>query len=94
MFHFPGSGPQPTWKHPVYLITSAVLGGMLSVLVQILLVMTNIDDQAADFSLGTPWRLALIGFGIILGWLVGRFWWRWVYVERRWGEKTPPTPTA
>lgn len=95
MFHFPAAGPQPTWKRPVYLATTIVLWMLLGVFVQIiLLVFVDRDEQSSTFSITTWWRLALvIAFGI-LGYFIGRLWWRLVYVERRWGEKpTPPQPS-
>jgi len=29
----------------------------------------------------------LLGLGLSAGWLMGRTWWRWVYVERRWARR-------
>lgn len=31
-------------------------------------------------------QYGLLLFGVIGGWLVGRVWWRLVYVERRWSK--------
>lgn len=87
MFHRPAAGPQPSWKRPVYLITTSVLGLLMVLLAQILW-LTLVDDKnlAPTSWLGVSFSLQIIVLviGVIGGFLVGRIWWQWVYIDRRW----------
>lgn len=85
MFRQPPPGPQPVWKRPVYLMASAILGGLLGFLLTLILGGLNLE-----FALISSPRLVLVFYaidiiGLISGFFVGRLWWRLVYIERRWG---------
>lgn len=103
MFRTPPPGPQPRWKRPVYLACSTLLGIILSYAVHAILEFALLLDAQRNgtenllrwtthFGIGPcalpVWlQYGLLALGIIGGFLTGRVWWRWVYVERKW-EKT------
>lgn len=104
MFHFPAPGPQPTWKRPVYLVCSTVLYVILSFGLHAIIEQWLLNSRLADHqtirwysffggqcALPPVLSYGLLALGLISGPLIGRIWWRWVYVERRWGEKTTTT---
>lgn len=89
MFRQPPIGPQPSWKRPIYLTATVILWTWLGLFMQILfLIVVDRDEQLANFSLVSPWRLLWLAIFGLLGFFIGRIWWRWIYVEGRWvGQK-------
>lgn len=106
MFHFPGPEPQPSWKRPVYLLCSTLLFVVLSFGLHAVIEQSMLQAQLKA-NTSVPWytffggqcalppwaSYGLLVLGVIAGPLIGRAWWRWVYIERRWSEKTN-TPKA
>lgn len=92
MFRQPPPDPPPTWKRPVYLIASSLLGLVLSLGLhaiieqmylgwveanQATIVWTNVLDSCA---LPLWVQIILPVVGLAGGFIQGRIWWRWVYV--------------
>jgi hypothetical protein len=80
-------------KKYAYLLASITLGLLLSLIFQAFIEMAYLgrmaeDGQSVDFYNGcalTLWLQASIWLvGAIGGFLLGRFWWRWLYVDRVW----------
>lgn len=94
--------PQPKWKRPLYLILTTLLGLLLSIGAHAVLETWYLDRAAArgwtivwsspfgigDCALPVWVQLSLPLVGLVGGWSVGRIWWRYVYVDGRWGGKT------
>lgn len=105
MFFHPRENP-PRWYHRLYLTLSAVLGILLSFIAHALLELWYLASAESagtiasivwtkHFGLGScalPLSLqyGLFIVGLVGGFLLGRVWWRWVYVERRWEKKISP----
>lgn len=97
MFRQPPPGPQPTWKRPIYLACSTLLGVITSYgLHSIIESMYLRQADPASITWQTPFglgacalpnwlNLGLLGLGLVGGFLTGRVWWRLVYIEGRWG---------
>lgn len=61
----------------------------LGVFAQILfLIVVDRDEQLDNFSFADPWRLVVISVAGLLGFFIGRLWWRWIYVEGRWSQRS------
>ncbi|MFH0805205.1 MAG: hypothetical protein V1916_03340 [Patescibacteria group bacterium] len=86
--------PTPT-KHVVYLVATTVLGILISLIAHAVLE-TIVLNWAQDVGRGITWyggcalhpavQIGLLVAGALGGFFLGRFWWRWVYVERRWAQ--------
>ncbi|MBI5404958.1 MAG: hypothetical protein HY976_01900 [Candidatus Kerfeldbacteria bacterium] len=102
MFRRAATGPQPTWKRPLYLGLTVVLGVILSYVLHSGLEIWYLSVAEGNGwtivwtkhlgvgSCALPWwvQYGLLAVGIIGGYELGRTWWRLVYVERRWaGDK-------
>lgn len=101
MFRAPDlSKPQPAWKRPLYLTSTTVLGFLLSILAHAI-IETWYLAQAETRHWTVHWtslyrnglcalsvwaQVVLPLVGIVGGLLVGRLWWRLVYVEGRWSR--------
>ncbi|MFA6215109.1 MAG: hypothetical protein WC768_00900 [Patescibacteria group bacterium] len=89
---FFGSPKNPTkFKHAVYLIAATILGILLSFIIHALIEInylgwTEKQGIAVTFYHGCALlpiiQIGLWLFGAIGGFLLGRVWWRLVYVER------------
>lgn len=88
-------------KKTIYIILSMVLGVMLSFLLHALIEFFFLEyarahsvyvnwnmDLGASCSLPGIVQLAILLLGIIGGYTIGQYWWRIVYVEKRYGNKT------
>lgn len=101
---FPSSPPttQPAWKRPVYLACTILLGIILSYGVHAILEIAylrwaentgHVITWYTHFGLGScalhpVVQYGLLATGIVWGWLTGRIWWRWVYVEgKHWHQR-------
>lgn len=101
MFRQPPPGPQPVWKRPVYLVGATLLGvitsyGLHSIIEAIYLAQSDPATIIWRTHLGLglcalpDWlQYGLLLGGLIGGYMTGRIWWRWVYIERRWSENSP-----
>lgn len=88
---------QPTrLKKVVYLSASVVLGLLLSVIAHALIEINYLhwvfsQGRAARFygncALPPALQVALLILGVVGGFLLGRFWWQKVYVDRAWAKK-------
>jgi len=101
MFRTPPPGPQPQWKRPLYLVLTTLLGVMLSYGVHSVLELAYLWNAERNdvlvnwtqhFGVGAcalpEWlQYGVLALGLIGGFLIGRIWWRWVYVERKWEKK-------
>ena len=91
---FFGAPGKPTrLKQAVYLIAATVLGLILSFIVHAFIEISylrwvDIRGLIVPFYNGcalTPLlQIALLVFGVIGGFFLGRFWWRKIYIERAW----------
>ncbi len=102
MFRQPPPGPQPPWKRPVYLTLSAVLGILISygfhVLIELWWLWRTLPSDLvwrSHFGLGSCALAAWLDYSLLLsgtvgGLVIGRMWWRWVYIERRWWRTEKP----
>ncbi len=84
-------------KHVVYLISATILGVLLSFIAHALIEMAYLswaykNNYAVTFYGGCalPWELqiGLVLAGIVGGFLLGRWWWRLVYVEKKYEDET------
>lgn len=82
-FNKPG---EPTLiKKTIYLIAATILGGELSVLLGTLVLASKYQkNENQDACL--VWY-SFIALGALCGFLVGRFWWLKLYVEKVWAKK-------
>lgn len=93
MFRAPSPNPQPHWKRPIYLFSTAILGAMLAVLGEIM--WSVFADTTVSLS-GPLIRFDALSIILVVvvavgGFFVGRVWWQMVYIERRWGGiHSPP----
>jgi hypothetical protein len=109
MFHRHPPKPTPA-KHAIYLCASTLFGVFLSMLVHAgletwLLRRAEGNGTIADIqwhsmfgagSCALP-LVIIVGLpiiGAIGGFLLGRIWWRWVYLEHRWMRKDTPNVRA
>lgn len=104
MFRHVPPGPQPGWKRPLYLALTTLLGLIVSFGLHAVIELWYlwyaqgrgwVIHWTNPFGVGLcalpVWlQYALPVLGLVVGFLVGRVWWRWVYVERRWEKKTVP----
>lgn len=95
-------GPQPTWKRPVYLSLATLLGLIISFGFHAVIELWYLSYAQSHnlaihwtqhFGLGScslpTWvQYGLPVLGLVGGFLLGRTWWQWVYVERRWERQT------
>ncbi|MFA6098084.1 MAG: hypothetical protein WCV50_04770 [Patescibacteria group bacterium] len=83
-------------KHYTYLIAATILGVFLSLLAHII-IETNYLRWAQDAGRKIVWyggcslhpliQIGLLVVGAAGGFLIGRLWWRWLYIDHRWGKK-------
>lgn len=100
MFRSIPPGPQPAWKRPVYLACTTLLGVIASYGLHALLELLYLWAAQRNgweihwtrhFGVGLCALPAFVQYGLFVagvvgGFLLGRVWWRWVYVERRWEQ--------
>ncbi len=93
---FMNVGKPTQLKKVIYLIASIILGLLLSFIAHALIEIGYLrwvlnQGQLAPFYGGcalAPWfQAALWASGIIGGFILGRFWWRKIYIERVWLKK-------
>lgn len=86
-------GNPTKFKKTVYLSASVVLGVMLSFLAHAIIEMIYLrlassQDWPVSFHYGCALPLVLsyglFIIGIIGGYFLGRYWWRWIYIDRVW----------
>lgn len=101
MFQRIPPGPQPAWKRPLYLGLTTLLGVMVSYVLHAVVevwYLSAAETRGWDVrwtkhlglglcALPVAAQYGLLATGLIGGFLMGRVWWRWVYVERRWGRR-------
>ncbi|MFA6587549.1 MAG: hypothetical protein WCT08_00600 [Patescibacteria group bacterium] len=95
MFHI--TPPKPTKaKHIIYLISTTILGILLSLLAHVGLESWYLHWAQDNNHLvvwyggcALPWevQVALPILGALFGFWLGRIWWRIVYVEQKWLKK-------
>ena len=88
--------PNPTpAKHIAYLCTTVLLGVLVSILAHVGLEAISLNwAERAGYAVHWYWGCALhpaiqIGLpilGAVGGYFLGRFWWQWVYVDRKWAR--------
>lgn len=92
MFHLKSPTASPT-KHVIYLIAATVLGLLLSFLVHAIieiLYLQSMEKQGIIVILrgvcALPWALQYLlwAIGGVGGFILGRFWWRKIYIEKVW----------
>ena len=83
-------------KKTVYLFTTTILGAMLSFIIHALIEISYLswalkNNYNVTFYNGCALhpviQIALWIIGIVGGFLLGRFWWRKVYIEKVWAKK-------
>jgi hypothetical protein len=93
-FNAPGNPSQ--LKKAIYLSASTILGVLLSFIVHAFIEIRYLrwaesHGRSVIFyggcALPPALRIALLLLGIVGGFLLGRFWWRKVYIERVWAKK-------
>jgi hypothetical protein len=92
MFH--RQAPKATKnKHIIYLIAAIILGLLLSVLVHVWIETTYLNSAMAHdkditwyggCALSWTAQIALPILGALGGYMLGRWWWRVIYIEQRW----------
>ena len=93
-FNAPG---KPTkFKQALYLTAAVILGVLLSLIANVFIEIYYLNwamDQGVTVVLYNGYALSpalsygLFLGGAILGFIFGRNWWRWVYVDRVWEKK-------
>jgi hypothetical protein len=92
---FKAPGKPTSLKKAVYLFSSTILGAFLAFLAHAAIEMNYLNwlasrGEAPVFyggcALHPLLQIALWLAGIIGGWLLGRYWWRKVYVEHFWDK--------
>lgn len=95
---FNASGNPTKLKQAVYLISSTILGLLLSFLAHAIVEIKYLSwaesqGRAVTFyggcSLPPLLQIALWVLGGLGGFFLGRFWWRKVYIEKIWAKKYP-----
>lgn len=93
-FNAPGS-PDPL-KRAVYLFAATILGLLLSFIAHVLIEVNYLSfafDRGrtvpfyGNCALSPALQIALSTLGLAGGFLLGRFWWRKIYIERAWAKK-------
>jgi hypothetical protein len=99
MFFNAPPGDPTKGKHVVYLIAATMLGLLLSLLAHagFELLYLNSAGTAVTFTAGgcalPVWFQAALWLGgAVGGFLLGRVWWRYVYVDRTWMKRYNPRP--
>lgn len=92
MFH--RRAPKPTKiKHAIYLVAASFLGVLLSNIVHAVMEINYLHRAAANNltvrwygGCALPWsvQVGLLVLGVIGGYVLGRWWWRVIYIEQRW----------
>ena len=82
-------------KHIVYLIATTVLGVLLSLIAHAVIESVYLQ-WAEGAGVTVTWyrgcalhpviQVGLLAVGTVGGFFLGRFWWRMVYIERRWAK--------
>jgi hypothetical protein len=92
VFFRPHRNPSKT-IHAIYLISTSGLGILLSLLVHVVIESQYLRwamDQHkvihwyAGCALHPILQIGLLIVGVVGGYFLGKFWWRLVYIERRW----------
>ncbi len=93
-FNTPG---KPTkFKHIIYLAAATILGVMLSLIAHAVIEINYLNwaiSQGISVAFNSGCALPpALNFGLTVagavgGILLGRAWWRWVYVDRVWAKK-------
>ncbi|MDO8482162.1 MAG: hypothetical protein Q7S75_03745 [bacterium] len=92
---FNAPGNPSSLKKSVYFISTIILGILLSFLVHAFIEMSYLswmDGQGrivtfyGNCALPPALQIGLLALGVIGGFLLGRIWWRKVYVERVWAK--------
>lgn len=85
-------------KHVVYLIAATILGILLSFIAHAVIEINHLNwaqkqEIAVTFyhgcALSPILQAALWIAGAVGGFLLGRVWWRMIYIERTWARKRP-----
>lgn len=89
-------GKPTTFKKVVYLVASTFLGLILSFIAHAFIELKYLSWAANEgvtvsfyggCALSPIVRIVLLLIGVIGGFLLGRFWWRKIYIERVWVGK-------
>lgn len=93
---FLSAPPNPTrTKHVAYLCAATLLGILLSILIHVGFesLYLNWADSVGHVvhwywgcALHPAVQIGLLVFGAVGGYLLGRFWRQWVYVDRKWAK--------
>ncbi|MFA6553173.1 MAG: hypothetical protein WCT27_01995 [Patescibacteria group bacterium] len=99
---FFNAAPHPTpVKHVIYLIASTLLGIFLSLIVHAISESLYLDwvtnsgrpiTWYGGCALHPAIQIGLLVLGAIGGYLIGRLWWRLVYIDRIWAKKIGGQP--
>lgn len=94
--------PNPTKsKHVIYLASATLLGVLLSVIVHVIVEAIYLQwaDQANKIvtwyggcSLHPVIQVGLVVLGAVGGFFLGRMWWQYVYIDRRWANDKKDGP--
>ena len=80
---FLNAPPNPSrLKHIAYLIVAATIGFLISLLASIGIVLLR-GHHLLPFAA----QIIILAAGPLVGFAVGRLWWRKVYIERTWAER-------
>jgi uncharacterized membrane protein len=100
MFLFPKNLKPTPAKRVVYLVASTVLGILLSVIAHVVVEKFYLDwairngkaivwysvFDAGQCALHPAIQIGLLVVGALAGLLIGRLWWRLVYIDRIWSK--------
>ena len=83
-------------KHAVYLLSSTILGLLLSFIAHAVIEIGYLSWAQSRGIIITFYngcallpiiQIGLLLFGVIGGFFLGRFWWRMIYIEKVWAKK-------
>ncbi|TAK96039.1 hypothetical protein EPO05_02690 [Patescibacteria group bacterium] len=84
-------------KHVVYLAAATLLGLLLSLMLHAMIEMLFLKEMARQGvsvvwfgGCALPWALQylLSASGMVIGFLLGSYWWRMIYVDKVWCQGT------